>query len=68
LKLLIIGLIKFYQKGISPFLPSICKYQPTCSEYALQAINKFGVLKGTWLAFFRILRCNPWAKGGADYV
>ncbi len=61
-------LIRFYQKAISPWLPSACIYTPTCSQYAYQAITKYGVLKGGWMAFWRIMRCNPFAKGGHDPV
>lgn len=62
-------LIKFYQKFISPifhFLGINCKYYPTCSEYTKQAILKYGVLKGGWLGLIRILKCNPFSKGGYD--
>ena len=68
MKLSIIGLITFYQRGISHYLPSVCKYNPTCSVYAIQAISKFGVLKGVWFSLKRIVRCNPWAEGGIDFV
>ena len=61
-------LIKIYQNGISPFLPPSCRYIPTCSQYALEALEKYGALKGGWLAFRRILRCNPFHKGGYDPV
>ena len=61
-------LIKIYQNGISPFLPPSCRYTPTCSQYALEAIEKYGALKGGWMAFRRILRCNPFHKGGYDPV
>ena len=69
LKKLCIGMIRFYQKAISPYKGNIhCKYIPTCSEYAVQAIQKYGVLKGGLMAAWRILRCNPFAKGGYDPV
>jgi len=68
IKLLMIGLIYFYKIFISPFLPKSCKYTPTCSTYAIRVIKKFGVIKGLYLACNRILRCNPWAKGGYDPV
>lgn len=61
-------LIKFYQKCISPYLPSSCRYTPTCSQYALEAFRKYGPLKGFWLAFKRILRCHPWGGSGYDPV
>lgn len=61
-------LIKVYQKLISPLLPKSCKYYPTCSNYALEAYRKHGFIKGSILSFWRILRCNPWSKGGVDKV
>ena len=63
-----IRLIKFYQKRISPLFPPQCKYYPTCSHYAVTAIERFGLLKGGLLAVWRILRCNPFSKGGVDLV
>jgi len=60
--------IKFYQNTISPVLPSVCRFQPTCSQYAFEAIGKYGFLRGSWLAAKRILRCNPLCKGGYDPV
>jgi len=57
-----------YQKVISPALPRRCKYEPTCSRYALEAIRSFGILRGTVLAVWRVLRCNPWSCGGYDPV
>lgn len=65
---LFIYLIRFYQKFISPLTPPVCKYYPTCSCYALKSIERFGVVKGSALAAWRILRCNPWSLGGIDYV
>jgi len=67
LKDLVILLIKFYQKFISPLTPGNCRYYPSCSNYAVMAIEKYGVLKGSLKAFYRILRCNPFSKGGVDY-
>lgn len=61
-------LIKVYQQGISPYLGNHCRFIPSCSEYAYQAILKYGILKGCWLAIKRILRCNPFCKGGYDPV
>jgi uncharacterized protein len=58
----------FYQRAISPGLPARCRYYPTCSEYAVQAIRRYGVLRGAVLAVWRILRCNPWSHGGVDFV
>lgn len=61
--------IKFYQKYLSPLKRfSSCRYTPTCSEYAVQAIEKYGAFKGFWMAVRRILRCNPFAEGGYDPV
>ena len=68
MKHIFIWLIKFYRKAISPYTPCCCNYIPTCSQYALEAIEKYGALKGGWLAFKRILRCNPFHKGGYDPV
>ncbi|GHT76770.1 putative membrane protein insertion efficiency factor [Bacteroidia bacterium] len=58
--------IRFYKLCISPLIPPSCRYTPTCSEYAMQAIQKHGVLKGGWLAMKRILRCHPWGGSGYD--
>ncbi|MBP9477722.1 MAG: membrane protein insertion efficiency factor YidD [Sebaldella sp.] len=59
-------LIKFYQKAISPFLGRRCRFYPTCSEYTKQAIEKYGLFKGTYLGVRRILKCHPFHKGGYD--
>lgn len=66
MKKLIVSLIKFYQKALSPRKMPCCRFYPTCSEYALQAIEKYGVIKGGCKAVWRILRCNPFCKGGYD--
>lgn len=68
MKRLLIRLVRFYQKGISPLKPPCCKYIPTCSQYAVEALERFGALKGTVLAIWRILRCNPFSRGGYDPV
>ena len=60
--------IKLYQKTVSPLIGGRCKYHPSCSEYAVQAITKFGILRGLVLAGWRLLRCNPWSRGGFDPV
>ena len=60
--------IRFYQRCISVHTPPTCRFQPTCSQYAITAIERFGALKGGWLAFKRILRCNPFCRGGYDPV
>jgi uncharacterized protein len=65
---LFLNLIRFYQRFISPLTPPSCIYTPSCSTYAYQAIGKYGVLKGGWLATRRILRCHPWGPGGYDPV
>ena len=68
LKRILIALIKFYQKYISPYKGTKCPYVPSCSQYGLEAIEKYGVIKGGFLAAWRILRCNPFSKGGYDPV
>jgi uncharacterized protein len=60
--------IRLYQRTISPALPARCKYHPSCSEYAVQAVRRYGVLRGLVLAGWRLLRCNPWSHGGVDFV
>jgi len=60
--------IRFYQKRISSRTPSCCRFEPTCSAYTLQAIKRFGFFRGTAMGMWRILRCNPWCKGGYDPV
>lgn len=65
---LLIALVRLYQGLLSPWLPNSCRYTPTCSEYAVQALKKYGAFKGTWMAFKRILRCNPWGGHGHDPV
>jgi len=68
MKKLFIGLIKIYQYFISPMLGPSCRYYPTCSEYAFEAIEMHGVIKGSFLAFKRVLRCHPGCEGGIDHV
>lgn len=68
LGLFFIGLIKFYQYAISPMTQASCRYTPTCSQYAVEAILKHGPIKGTWLAIKRIGSCNPWGGHGFDPV
>jgi hypothetical protein len=60
--------IKLYQKTFSPLTPQRCRYYPSCSEYAVQSITKFGILRGVVLAGWRLLRCNPFSRGGFDPV
>lgn len=62
----IIAIIKIYRMAISPLLPSSCRFTPSCSEYAICAVEKYGFLKGVWLAVLRVLRCNPFTRGGYD--
>ena len=64
----VIALIRGYQVAISPMFPSSCRFYPSCSEYALQAVKIHGALKGAALSFSRICRCNPWNAGGLDPV
>ena len=59
--------MRLYQRAISPALPQRCRYYPSCSEYAVQAVRRFGVLRGLVLAAWRLLRCNPWSPGGVDF-
>ncbi len=66
MKFLAIAFIKLYQLCLSPFVGNSCKFVPSCSTYAIQAIEKHGIFKGTYLAAWRILRCNPWSLGGSD--
>ncbi|MDJ0554386.1 MAG: membrane protein insertion efficiency factor YidD [Microcoleaceae cyanobacterium MO_207.B10] len=68
MKVLLIGLIKGYKILISPILPPSCRFQPTCSEYAMEAIERFGIFRGSGMAIMRILRCHPFHPGGYDPV
>ena len=68
MKYLFIGLIRLYQLIVSPHFPSRCRYQPTCSQYAVDAFRKHGALKGFWLSAKRIFRCHPFSSGGHDPV
>ena len=68
MKRFLIALVLFYRKHISPLSPPKCRYIPTCSAYALEALEKYGAFKGGWLALRRVLRCHPFHKGGLDPV
>ncbi|WP_432411528.1 membrane protein insertion efficiency factor YidD [Rasiella sp. SM2506] len=63
-----IFLIRVYQRAISPIFPSTCRYQPTCSHYGVEALQKHGLLKGSWLTIKRIFSCHPWGGSGYDPV
>ncbi|MBA4537415.1 membrane protein insertion efficiency factor YidD [Bacillus aquiflavi] len=67
-KKFMIGLIRFYQTAISPLKPPTCRFYPTCSHYGLEAIKRFGPIKGGWLTIKRILKCHPFHPGGIDPV
>lgn len=68
LKKLLLGIIRFYQIVISPLKPPTCRFYPTCSHYGLEAVQRFGAIKGGWLAIKRILKCHPFHPGGFDPV
>ena len=68
MKKIVLLILKFYKKFISPVLPDSCRFYPTCSEYAAAAVGKYGVLKGSIKSIYRIIRCNPFNKGGYDPV
>ena len=65
---LLLAPVRFYQRVISPALPRSCKYHPSCSQYAVDAVRSYGVIRGAVLAGWRLLRCNPWSHGGVDPV
>ena len=65
---LALGLIRLYQNTVSRVLPHVCRFQPTCSHYAVDAIRKYGLARGSWMATKRIIRCNPFSEGGYDPV
>ena len=64
----VVLLVKVYRRVVSPFTPPSCRFTPSCSEYAVQALTRHGLGRGLWLAALRIARCNPWAEGGEDPV
>ena len=65
---ILLALIWFYRNAVSPLIPPRCRYTPTCSQYAVEAVKKYGAVKGGWLALKRILRCHPWGGHGHDPV
>jgi hypothetical protein len=65
---IVVAPLRLYQRTLSRGLPARCKYHPSCSEYAVQAVRRYGVLRGVVLAGWRVLRCNPWSHGGVDFV
>ncbi len=67
-RLVLIGLVRFYQLVISPWTPQSCRFYPSCSRYAVVALERHGAVRGTWLAVRRLGRCHPWAAGGVDDV
>jgi putative membrane protein insertion efficiency factor len=68
LTMMLVGLIRVYKTVISPVLPPSCRYYPTCSTYAMEAIQKHGPFRGVWMGLKRIARCHPWHEGGYDPV
>ena len=64
----LVALVRAYQRLVSPLIPASCRYVPSCSEYAAQALTRHGLVRGVWLSVARLLRCNPWSKGGEDRV
>lgn len=68
MKFLVLGFLSLYKTFLSPFLPPACRFEPTCSQFIREAVEKYGAFKGTWLGFKRILRCQPFSKGGYDPV
>ena len=68
MKRLLVALLRTYQYAISPFLGRRCRYYPSCSEYAVEAVEKYGAIKGGWLGVKRVCRCHPWHPGGYDPV
>jgi putative membrane protein insertion efficiency factor len=66
MKAIVLAPLRFYRRFISPGLPPRCKFHPSCSAYAVQVIERYGILRGVVLAVWRVLRCNPWSHGGFD--
>ncbi len=68
MKFLVLDILSIYKVAVSPLLPPACRFEPTCSDYTRQAVEKYGAIRGTWLGIKRILRCQPFCKGGHDPV
>jgi putative membrane protein insertion efficiency factor len=68
MRTILVSLLKFYKRAISPLLPPSCRFVPTCSEYAIEAIERYGVVRGSGMAIWRLLRCQPFCAGGYDPV
>jgi putative membrane protein insertion efficiency factor len=68
MRALVIGILRIYKRWISPMLPSACRFQPTCSEYMMEAIGKYGVVRGVGKGLWRLMRCHPFHEGGLDPV
>ncbi|OQY26808.1 MAG: membrane protein insertion efficiency factor YidD [Candidatus Cloacimonetes bacterium 4572_55] len=68
MRAILIKLIGFYQRFISPLFPPVCRFRPTCSQYAIQALEKYGIFKGLFLSVLRVFRCHPYCNGGFDPV
>jgi putative membrane protein insertion efficiency factor len=68
MKAVVLAALRFYKVAVSPMLPPACRYTPTCSEYAMEAVERYGVARGGWLATKRLASCHPWSRGGYDPV
>jgi putative membrane protein insertion efficiency factor len=68
MKFLVLDLLGVYKAMVSPFLPPACRFEPTCSDYTRQAVEKYGAVKGSWMGLKRLLRCQPLCRGGHDPV
>jgi len=67
-KFVVLQMLRGYKWAISPLFPAACRYVPTCSEYAMEAVERYGVLRGGWMALWRVMRCHPFVRGGYDPV